>query len=105
MKASELINADLDAETKKIFTVEKAPATLFARGLAGVEAVAIEVLASNSDPDSAADAEWQAVIQGSNALVLDANNTLLTLSSPGNYRFVAPATAGVVVIGMYGSQV
>jgi len=104
MKASLLINnVIIVAITKKHFTVEKAPATLFARGLAGAEVVNLEALGSGSDPDTAADAEWVQIKAGGNNKQLSANNTLLEILTPGNYRIVTEAaTAGNISVGLYG---
>ena len=102
MKATLLINTDAAIATKtlKNFTVDQGKTVqLFQRGLAGAEAIVIELLGSDEDPDGASvpvDAKWIATQSLS-----DFQKTAV-LSAPGNYRLHIETSAGAVVAGVYG---
>lgn len=103
MKASILFSGAAAAQ-KFIFSVsrEDLPMSLFAGGLAGAEACAVEFLPTESDASEAADAEWLGLQQGGSAVTVTATNNLVRIDQPGNYRVVAPASAaGAITIGLY----
>lgn len=102
MKASLLINSAgaIAASVRSNFSVERiGHVQLFQHGLAGAETALVELLASDVDPDSkqAVDGLWITVA------TLAPNAALLSTLGPGNYRVRVEASAGAVVVGIYGS--
>jgi hypothetical protein len=103
MKPSLLFNAQLTGATRKTFTIERAPATVFAGGLGVGETLTLQVLSVDEDADEATDAQWLDVKSGGTALALSADTTTLTIEAPGVYALVSSgATAGAIRAGLFG---
>lgn len=107
MKPSLLIDKQIEEVTRVTFTVgERVPVTLFQEGLAGVEKLTLQILNKDADGDeSVADAAaWTTYTSGGVAQVLDVDNTVLTIPSPGVYALLTEgATVDPIRAGVFGN--
>lgn len=103
MKPSILISGTIAAATTATAQVtrDNLPATVFAKGLAGVEAVAVSLLAASVSEEDAEAGDWLAVTSGGTAWSLDVDNNILILTAPGVYQLSIDSSAGAVSIGLY----
>ncbi len=104
MKTSVLINeASIVAPVRKHFTLEREqlPATVWQKGLGVGESIAIQFLAADVDPDSAADTDWVTAREDVVDKVLDANNNIRAITTAGVYAFYCTAADGAVKAGIY----
>lgn len=103
MKPSILISGTIAATTTAFVRVtrDQLPATVFAAGLAGAEAVAVSLLAADVSEEDAAAGDLLALTSGGTAWTLDVDNNVLILSGPGHYHLSIDSSAGAVKIGVY----
>lgn len=86
-----LISGTISGATTAVFEVRRAPALLFVQGLAGVEAVAVNLVGSSAF----------ALSTGGNAWELDVDDNNRTLDAPGQYEVSISSSAGAILVGLY----
>lgn len=83
--------AAVNSQTFSFTNKEGYPATLFAKGLAGVETIILQFTLDNG-------ANWTDVKCNASTVVLSATNNVMALNVVGRYRLVKDTTAGAVTV-------